>query len=144
MKAFFIVSFLIIFHIFPAQNKGSAEFTFNVKKWNKAYKTQNKQSNAASTKITLSAVQGRATSYIIVEHQMTMEKLANITFFKGKSEDGRKIISLTILPKTLNGSYLENGRQYFIEPVKNKCNTYKVYPSEVRNPDIGQEADVLK
>lgn len=80
------------------------------------------------------------------EKSISEIKLKDIIILKGQSLDHTKTASLTILPKSMNGSYLYNGVQYFIEPVNGTCNKYKVYtsPSIDKSIQVGQENDYVK
>lgn len=121
-------------------------FKFNVKKWNKEFVKQQKIDRKESYSISLFDVNGKQILFELKEKSMSEIPVPNLKVFKGKSADARKIISLTILPKSMNGSYLENGVQYFIEPVEGSCNSYQVYtnPQIDRKVEVGQINDIIK
>ena len=140
MKAILILLSILFFSQISAQESQEFIFKFNVKKWNRIYNKQQKISKNKTTIITLSDVYGKEVLFEIKENSISEKPIENIKTFKGKSSDDKKTIALIILPKSLSGSYLENGQQYFIEPVKNSCSKYKVYihPKIDKDLKLGQ------
>lgn len=127
MKSIVLLTTLFCFGIIYSQNSQEFIFKFNVKKWQKSYQRLHKYDSNEVVIINLFDVTGHPIQFKVMEKSISEQPIENIKIFKGTSDDGKKIISLTILKKSMSGSYLENGMQYFIEPFKNKCNTYKVY-----------------
>lgn len=127
MKSIVLVATLICFSKIYSQNSQEFTFKFNVKKWQKSYQKLHKYESNDVVTINLFDAFGNSVQFKVMEKSISEQPMENIKILKGTSEDDKKIISLTILKKSMSGSYLENGMQYFIEPLKNKCNTYKVY-----------------
>lgn len=146
MKFPLLFIFTFCFGLMSAQKSQQFIFKFNVKKWNKEFVKQQKIDAKETSSINLFDVSGKGISFEIIEKNISEVPVSNLKVFKGKSADGRKIISLTILPKSMSGSYLENGVQYFIEPVKGSCNSYQVYtnPKIDRKVEVGQINDEVK
>ena len=121
-------------------------FNFNVKKWNREYVKKEKSPQNERFIINLFDVHGKPILFNIKEKSFSENKIDGIRMFKGKSSDELKVISLTILSKSMSGAYLENGIQYFIEPVKGTCHQYKVYvnPTEKKKLEVSQSNDFLK
>ena len=137
----FITFFIFALHY--GQNNAEHQFTFNVKKWNREVHNKDGKLKEEKLVINLFDIEGKPIRFLLVPNTITASPTAGIQFYKGKSVDGTKVISLTVMPKTFNGSYLENGKQYFIETVRNKCNSYKIY-TQNRNISVGQEEDYVK
>lgn len=135
---------MLCFGLFSGQNSQEFTFKFNVKKWNRDYvKIHNSSANPIYP-INLFDVEGKPVLFQLQEKNRSEVKVADLKIFKGKSADDLKIISLTVLPNSLSGSYLQNGIQYFVEPVKGTCNKYKVYVSPKREKvEIGQINDFI-
>lgn len=146
MKSILLLLSIFCYSLFSAQHSQEFIFKFNVKKWNRTYQKQQKISKDETSTISLFDVYGKEILFKIKEKSISEEPIENIKIFKGKSADDRKLISLTIQPKSLSGSYLENGQQYFIEPVKNSCNKYKVYinPKIDKDVEVGQVKDFVE
>lgn len=118
-------------------------FSFNPKK----FIQENKLDEASPKEIIfpLYDIEGRQTKYIMLDKTSEALRKAKIFSFKGKSEDGTKLMTLTIASGKLTGSYLENGTAYFIEPLKENCRKrYKLYSKPAGNYQVGQPNDVLK
>ena len=146
MKSILVLLSIFSFSLFSAQKSQEFIFKFNVKKWNRAYQKQQKISKDQSSTISLFDVYGKEILFKIKEKSISEKPIENLKVFKGKSADDKKIISLSISPKSLSGSYLENGQQFFIEPVKNACNRYKVYihPKIDKDVEVGQIKDYVE
>lgn len=146
MKAILMLLSILFFSQISAQKSREFIFNFNVKKWNRTYHKQQKISKEETSTIKLYDVYGKEILFEIKENSISEKPIEDVKTFKGKSSDDKKTIALIILPKSLSGSYLENGQQYFIEPVKNSCNKYKVYiyPKIDKDVDLGQIEDCVK
>ena len=146
MKCTFLLYFIFLFGFFSGQNTQEFIFKFNVKKWNKELQTQQKLGKNETFTINLFDAYGKSVLFKLTEKSISEVAIPNLKIFKGKSADDQKIISLTVLPNSLSGSYLQHGVQYFIEPIRGSCNRYKVYTSPPINKEVevGQINDVLK
>ena len=146
MKTVLLFLSIFCFTLFSAQNSQEFVFKFNVKKWNRSYEKQQKISKDESTTITLFDVYGKEILFKIKEKSISEKPMEYIKTFKGRSADDKKTIILTILARSLSGSYLESGQQYLIEPLKGSCNRYKVYihPEINKDVEIGQILDHVK
>nr|WP_315028400.1 hypothetical protein [uncultured Chryseobacterium sp.] len=118
-------------------------FSFNPKKF-----IQENKLNEASPKelvFSLYDINGKETKYITIDKTSETLRKAKIFSFKGKSEDGTKLITLTIASGKLTGSYLENGISYFIEPLDKNCKKkYKIYIKPDGDYRVGQPIDFVK
>lgn len=146
MKSLLLLLSLSFFGFYSGQKTQEFSYKFNVKKWNKSYQKLQKKSKNSSVELNLFDISGNPIQFNVYEKSISEQPMENIKIFKGKSEDDKKIISLTMLPKSMSGSYLENGQQYFIEPIKDKCNWYKVYidPKINENVEVGQLKDFVE
>jgi hypothetical protein len=127
MKYIVILAHLCYFSILHSQNPQEFTFKFNVKKWQISNQKLYRIHKNELVVINLFDVSGNPIQFNATEKSISEQPLKDIKIFKGKSNDNKKIISLTVAKKSMSGSYLESGIQYFIEPLKNKCNKYKVY-----------------
>ncbi|MCL8538124.1 hypothetical protein M9991_14730 [Chryseobacterium gallinarum] len=118
-------------------------FTFNPSKF-----IQINKLNKASGKeviFDLYDIHGKKTKYITADKTSEALRRQKIYSFKGKSEDGTKLITLTIASGKLTGAYLENGNSYFIEPLDKNCKKkYKIYTKPDGNYQVGQIEDAVK
>ncbi|MDN3606999.1 hypothetical protein [Kaistella yonginensis] len=146
MKFILVLTGIFCFGLVLGQNKQEYVFKFNVKKWNKEFLKQHKPTKDGMVSINLFDVNGKAVLFEVQEKSISEVNVPDIKIFKGKSTDDTKIITLTILPKTMSGAYLEKGIQYFIEAVKGSCNHYKVYtkPEIDKKIEVGQIEDYIK
>ncbi len=146
MRFTLLLASMLCFGIVSGQNSQEFIFKFNVKKWNKEFTKQKKLSKDAGFTISLFDVYGKSILFRIKENRISEVEVPDVKFFKGKSADDKKILSLTILPKSMSGAYLENGIQYFIEPIIGSCNKYKVYttPELNKKVEVGQINDYVK
>ena len=146
MKSILVLLSIFSFSLFSAQKKEEFTFKFNVKKWQREFKKFQKNKEKGTSIISLFDINGRKIDFNVQEKTVSQERMSGILVVKGNSLDHRKIILLTILPKTMSGSYLENGQQFFIEPVKNACNRYKVYihPKIDKDVEVGQIKDYVE
>ncbi|WP_027372422.1 MULTISPECIES: hypothetical protein [Chryseobacterium] len=118
-------------------------FSFNPKK----FIQENKLDTASSGELTfpLYDIEGKETKYIMLDKTSEALRKAKIFTFKGKSEDGTKLMTLTIASGKLTGSYLENGQAYYIEPLKENCKRkYKIYIKPRGEYQVGQPIDFVK
>ena len=140
------LAFILFFGLFSGQNKQEFIFEFNAKKWQKEFKKFQKNKDKGTSIIHLFDINGRKIAFDMQEKSISEIKLKDIIILKGQSLDHTKTASLTVLPKSMSGSYLDNGVQYFIEPVKGTCNKYKVYTSPAidKSIQVGQENDYIK
>ena len=146
MKFILPLTLMFCFGLFSGQNSQEFIFKFNVTKWNREYVKVQKSSVNQIFPITLFDVEGKPVLFEVQEISISEVKIPDIKIFKGKSADDLKIISLTVLPDSFSGSYLQNGIQNFIEPVKGSCNKYKVYtkPNVDKKVEVGQINDFIK
>lgn len=147
MRFILILAVSILFSGFlSGQNKQEFIFKFNVKKWNKELVKNKKLTPNASFKINLFDVYGKPVLFYIKEKSISEVAVPDLKIYKGKSADDLKLISLTVLPMSMSGTYLQNGVQYFIEPLKGSCNKYKVYtnPAVKKEVEVGQINDFVK
>ena len=129
-----------------AQKSQQFIFKFNVKKWQQELVKKKNSSQGEIYSINLFDVYGKPVLFKLRENNISEVKVPDLKFLKGKSADDQKIISLTFLPKSMSGSYLENGVQYFIEPLSGSCNKYKVYTKPILDEkvEVGQINDYVK
>lgn len=134
------------FGLVSGQNTQEFIFKFNVKKWNKEFAKEQKLNAGEMFSINLFDVYGKPVLFKLKEKSISAVEVPDLKIFKGKSADDSKIISLTVLPKSMSGAYLENGVQYFLEPIKGSCNKYKVYtkPKLDEKVEVGQINDYVK
>ncbi|MFC6268065.1 hypothetical protein [Frigoriflavimonas asaccharolytica] len=146
MKKLFLLFAVFSFGLLFSQNQQEFIFKFKVKKWQKEFKKHQKNKEKGTSILNLFDTSGRKINFDVQEKNISEVKMKDILNVKGKSLDHSKIITLTLFPKSMSGSYLENGRQYFIEPVKDKCNTYKVYinPTIDKDVEVGQLKDFVE
>lgn len=146
MKFTLLFTFIFGFGLVSGQNTQQFIFKFNVKKWNKEFVKQQKLNEDGMFSIDLFDVYGKPVLFKLKEKSISEIEVSDLKIFKGKSADDLKIISLTVLPKSMSGAYLENGVQYFIEPLKGSCNKYRVYTKPVLNEkvEVGQINDYVK
>ncbi|KEY19557.1 hypothetical protein [Kaistella antarctica] len=146
MKFNALFIFLLCFGLVSGQKSQQFIFKFNVKKWNQEFTKQQKLTRDGVSSINLFDVDGKPVLFKVSERSISEVAVPDLKILKGKSADNQKIISLTILAKSMSGAYLENGLQYFIEPVKGSCNKYKVYikPNLNEKGEVGQINDHLK
>lgn len=146
MKFILPLILILSFGLLSGQNSQEYIFKFNVKKWNREYEKVQKSSSHQNFPINLFDVYGKSVLFEVQERSISEVKIPDLKIFKGKSADDSKIISLTVLPKSFSGSYLQNGIQYFIEPVKGSCTKYKVYvrPNVDKKVEVGQINDFVK
>lgn len=146
MKSIVLLITVSCFSILYGQNNHEFTFKFNVKTWQKSYQKLHEIDKNELVVINLFDVSGNPIQFKVMEKSISEQPMKNIKIFKGKSEDDKKIISLTILKNSMGGSYLENGIQHFIEPMKNKCNKYKVYIQlkDALNQENGQLKDFIE
>ena len=146
MKSNVLFILMLCFGLVSGQKSQQFIFKFNVKKWNKELQTQQKLGKNETFTINLFDAYGKSVLFKLTEKSISEVAIPNLKIFKGKSADDQKIISLTVLPNSLSGSYLQHGVQYFIEPIRGSCNRYKVYTSRPINKEVevGQINDVLK
>lgn len=137
---------MLFFGFVFGQNSKEYVFKFNVKKWNKEFVKQQKKSQDKVATINLFDVNGKSVLFNLQQRSISETEVPNVKIFKGKSADDAKLITLTILPKTMSGAFLENGVQYFIEYIKGSCNKYKVYtkPEIDKKIEVGQINDDVK
>ncbi|MFZ4928664.1 hypothetical protein [Chryseobacterium sp. Mn2064] len=123
----------------------SRSFTFNFNP-NKFIK-ENKLNEGAGKEIifNLYDINGKETKYITIDRTTEPLRKEQVYSFKGKSEDGTKLITLTIASGSLTGAYMENGISYFIEPLEKKWKKkYKIYINSGKGFQIGQPNDAVK
>lgn len=121
----------------------SFTFNFNPKKFIK----ENKLNKGGGKEIifNLYDINGKETKYITADRTSDALRKEEIYSFKGKSEDGTKLITLTIASGNLTGAYMESGISYFIEPLEKKCKKkYKIYMNPEKGFQVGQPHDVVK
>lgn len=137
---------MLCFGLVSGQKSQQFIFKFNVKKWNQEFAKQQKLNKGGVFSINLFDVTGKPVLFKVTVRNISEVGVPDLKIFKGKSADDQKIISLTILSKSMSGAYLENGMQYFIEPIKGTCNKYKVYikPNLNEKVEVGQINDHLK
>jgi hypothetical protein len=145
MKFTLLFTLIFSFGFVSGQNSQQFIFKFNVKKWNKEFTKQKYLNPDQVNIISLFDVRGNPVLFKIQEKRISEMEVIDLKFFKGKSADDMKILSLTVLRKSMSGAYLENGVQYFIEPDKG-CNKYKVYtkPDLNKKIKVGQINDFVK
>ena len=146
MKSTLLIVCILLFGFVFGQSPKEYIFKFNVRKWNKEFINLQKQSQEKAATINLFDVNGKPVLFNLQQRSFSEVEVPNVKIFKGKSADDAKLITLTILPKTMSGAFLENGIQYFIEPLKGSCNKYKVYtkPEIDKEIEIGQINDYVK
>lgn len=137
---------MLFFGFVFGQNSKEFVFKFNVKKWNKEFVKKQKKSQDKVATINLFDVNGKSVLFHLQQRSISEVEVPNVKIFKGKSADDAKLITLTILPKSMSGAYLDNGVQYFIEYIKGSCNKYKVYTKlEIdKKIEVGQINDDVK
>lgn len=139
-----IILTVLLFTLFCNAQAQEFTFTFNPKKFIKEHQL-NVGGNKKVITFNLFDYNGKETQYITAN--ITSEKLRKekIYSFKGKSEDGTKLITLTIASDRLSGAYLENGKSYFIEPIDKNCKKkYKIYRKPNGDYQVGQPDDAVK
>ena len=146
MKSTLLIVCLLLFGFVFGQNPKEYIFKFNVRKWNKEFINLQKQNQEKAATINLFDVYGKPVLFNLQQRSFSEVEVPNVKIFKGKSTNDAKLITLTILPKTMSGAFLENGVQYFIEPIKGSCNKYKVYtkPEIDKEIEVGQINDYVK
>ena len=146
MKSTLLIVCLLLFGFVFGQSPKEYIFKFNVKKWNKEFVKKQKKSQDKVATINLFDVNGKSVLFHLQQRSISEVEVPNVKIFKGKSADDAKLITLTILPKSMSGAYLENGVQYFIEYIKGSCNKYKVYtkPEIDKKIEVGQINDHVK
>ena len=146
MKFNALFIFMLCFGLVSGQKSQQFIFKFNVKKWNQEFAKQQKLTKDGMFSISLFDVHGKPVLFKVLERSISEVAVPDLKILKGKSADDQKIISLTILKKSMSGAYLENGMQYFIEPLNGTCNKYKVYikPNLNEKVEVGQINDHLK
>ncbi|ROI05689.1 hypothetical protein EGI16_04720 [Chryseobacterium sp. G0240] len=121
----------------------SFTFTFNPSKFIRENKL--KEGSRKELTFNLYDIHGKETKYTTADKTSEMLRKQNIYSFKGKSEDGTKLITLTIASGKMTGAYLENGNSYFIEPLNKNCKKkYKIYTKPDGNYPVGQVEDAIK
>lgn len=142
MKNIILFLLFILFCNVAGQSR-SFTFDFNPKKFIK----ENKLNKEGRKEIifNLYDINGKETKYITTDRTSEALRKNEIYSFKGKSEDGTKLITLTIASGNLTGAYMENGISYFIEPLEKKCKKkYKVYINSGKDLQVGQPNDAIK
>jgi len=143
MKTFISLIFILSTHLIIAQ-RTEREFQFNSKKFIKEYQKSVKTKNSTTYPLEIIDIKGNPIIFDVIETQISAEKIPNIYTFKGKSQNGNHLISLTINKSGLTGSYSDNGREIYIEPIKKKCNKHIVYDLGNTRPQVGQSNDFIK
>lgn len=142
MKNILIFLFFTIFCSAQGQSQ-SFTFAFNPKK----FIQENKLDEGSRKEIifNLYDINGKETKYITVDKTSEILRKEKIYSFKGRSEDGTKLITLTIASGKLTGAYLENGTSYFIEPLEKKCKKkYRIYIKSDKGYQVGQPDDFVR
>lgn len=79
--------------------------------------------------------------FTLVEYNVGEKRAPGFYTFRGTSEDGQKILTLTIKQKSMSGMMRYNGQNFYIEKVKSAKNKYRLYlPKPLQN----QENDNVK
>ncbi|SFN37801.1 hypothetical protein SAMN05421594_2443 [Chryseobacterium oleae] len=91
--------------------------------------------------VTLFSAYGEKLNFKVSENQISEQKIPGMLFFKGKSENGSRIISFTLRHDKISGSFSDNGKEVYFEPTKRR-NYYKSY--EIQGVKAGQENDEVK
>jgi len=137
---------LLLFTVFGPALRGQSRqfiFSFNPKKLIQDNKLD--KPHKEEVIFNLYDIEGKETKYIMLDKTSDALRKAKIFTFKGKSEDGTKLMTLTIASGKLTGSYLENGNAYFIEPLKENCKKkYKIYSKPDGEYKVGQPIDFVK
>ncbi|GEN69201.1 MULTISPECIES: hypothetical protein [Chryseobacterium] len=137
-----IIIFLLFNLFYHVQQQQSFVFAFNPKKFIQENKL--KEITDREVIFNLYDIYGKETKYITSNKTTDILRKAGIYSFKGKSEDGTKLITLTIASGKLSGAYLENGKSYFIEPFDKNCKKkYKIYIKPEGNYQVGQPNDFV-
>ncbi|REC45284.1 hypothetical protein [Chryseobacterium pennipullorum] len=140
------ISLILFFAFFCQALQGQSQqyiFNFNPKKFIRENSLE--MNDKKEVVFNLYDINGRETKYITVDKTSDALRKAKIYSFKGKSEDGTKLITLTIASGKLSGSYLENGKAYYIEPAEKNCRKkYRIYLKPNGDYQVGQPNDVLK
>ncbi|MCQ9639279.1 hypothetical protein MP478_07725 [Chryseobacterium sp. WG14] len=134
---------VLVFMICCNAQAQSFTFTFNPKK----FIQENKLTEGSKKDVifNLYDINGKETKYNTIDTTSELLRKAKIYSFKGKSEDGTKLITLTIASGKLSGAYLENAKSYFIEPVDKTCKKkYKIYIKPDGDYQVGQPNDFIK
>lgn len=143
MKNILTVLLFTLFCNAQAQSQGFT-FTFNPKKFIQENKLNGGENKKVVT-FNLFDYSGKETKYITVDTTSEILRKQKIYSFKGKSEDGTKLISLTIASGKLSGAYLEGGKSYFIEPIDKSCKKqYRIYLKPSGDYQVGQPDDAVK
>ena len=91
-------------------------------------------------KITLPTPAGEE-QFTLVEYNVGEKRVPGFYTFRATSEDGQKILTLTIEQKSMSGMMRYNGQNFYIEKVKSAKNKYRLYlPKPLQN----QENDNVK
>ncbi|CAI8799836.1 hypothetical protein [Chryseobacterium sp. IT-36CA2] len=142
MKNIILFLLFTLFCNISGQSRSFA-FDFNPKKFIK----ENKLNKGGTKEIifNLYDINGNETKYITADRTTEALRKEQVYSFKGKSEDGTKLITLTIASGNLTGAYMENGVSYFIEPLEKNCKKrYKIYINSGKGFQVGQPNDVIQ
>jgi len=91
-------------------------------------------------KITLSTPAGEE-QFKLVEYNVGEKRVPGFYTFRGASEDGQKILTLTLKQKSMSGMMRYNTQNFYIDKVENAKNKYRLYlPKPLQN----QENDGVK
>lgn len=135
----------LLFTLFCNASGQSRSFTFNFNP--KKFIKENKLTEGRKKEIffNLYDINGKETKFITADRTTEALRKEQVYSFKGKSEDGKKLITLTIASGKLTGAYMENGLSYFIEPLEKNCKKkYRIYASPEKGFQVGQPDDVIR
>lgn len=120
------------------------EFYFNSKKFVKEYHKSVEKNKVKIYPLRIIDIEGNDIIFDVFETQISEEKILNIYTFKGKSKNGDKLISFTISKSGLTGSYSDNTREIYIEPVSKNCKKHVVYFLNTKKQEVGQINDYVR
>jgi hypothetical protein len=112
-------------------NQYGKSFTFNLNSF-KSNASKSIQSNGLAAKITarFSLPDGKTEDFVFNETLITSKKLNVVQTYDATSEDGKKIMKLTVIGDKLEGIMHTPEGYFYIETIDAKANLYRIYSHE--------------